>query len=174
MCKHLKKGCSNMPSRRRQVTRLTFGMRKAGRRKRSKAGEEEEKETEDEDEDKDKDKDKATTARMKRPRSRSVTRSKTRAKKVKAVKELGGSRERSQQRPPYPKPAYREENGLDRNGGSQAPKKKGKGKAKATRGDEDEDMELDDLPFPMKMEGGDGLEWQTSEYLAVLPFFHSL
>jgi hypothetical protein len=46
------------------------------------------------------------------------------------------------------------------------PSKKGKGKA-TRRGDGDDDddgMDLDDIPFPMKTEGGDEMEWQSSEY----------
>ena len=182
MCKHVKKRCSIMPYRRREMKKITLAKRQAGRRRRSWAEEEEEEMEEEEEaeeegqqpeEDEDED---GVAGQHKRQRSRSGTRSNSRRpKKVKFALEPGASgdhQERSQQRRSDRKPLLSQQNKMDGIDGLQAPNKKGKGKAKR-RDDtdlDDDGMEVDGGPVPMKKEGEDDMEWQSSEYLLNFSF----
>jgi hypothetical protein len=167
LCKHLKKGCSIMPSRRKEVTKLMMGKRGAEWSRQRRAGEEEEDDDEGEEE---------VADRRKRQRLRSPTRSKTRTTKVKMAGGAGGhpersqhrSQQRSQQRRSEQQPPQSEQPGVNGFVGSQAPNKKGKGKGKGKAEreyEDDEEMESDSTFLPVKMEGEDGMEFQTSEYL---------
>jgi len=167
MCKHLKRGCSIMPARRREGKKLRAARRRAIRRTQSRAEEEDE-----EDEEEDQEDEEEEPLQGKRQRSRSVTRSKTRpSKKAKTAMGHGSRPERSQGRSQQrlqlpraePKPPQSQRNRLDGVDGSQAPDKKGKGKSKAD--DDDDDMESDAAPLPMKMEGEAQFEWWSSEFL---------
>ena len=168
MCKHLKKGCSTMPGRRREFTKLLAARRQEARSRRSRGDEEEEQEEQEHEEGEEDERD-GVSGQGKRRRSRSGTRSRSKTtKKVKFAEGLGGHQKQSQERRSERKPMRGPQDGLVGVDGLKPPPSK-KGKGKATRrgdGDDDDDdgMDLDDIPFPMKTEGGDEMEWQSSEY----------
>jgi hypothetical protein len=189
MCKHVKKRCSGMPYRRREITKIMLAKRQAARRRRSRAEEEEEAEEGAEEEgqelDEEDEEEEDVAGQRKRQRSRSDTRSNSRRpKKVKfalASGVSGGhqerSQQRSQQRRPDRKPLLSQQNEMDGTVGLQAPNKKGKGKAKRRRDDSyggNDGMEVDDDPLPMKQEGEDEMEWRSGEYLLNIIFIHFL